>query len=464
MNIVKCPNPSCPFQFDAKLVPPGAVIACPQCRLQFQLPQAAAAPPTVAPPTMTGGVTKVLPAADNQFEQGERRRGRGREREEPLVRSRRNDVPKKGSGAALVAVLVVGVAFLCCGGGVGGVFLFGLFKGGRTADTTPYTYPEYALSYSGPGEGWAQDDDTRRFMKVKLASFKHDSPEGYIAVEVQKSEGQAGTVGLLPPVKAILFDRFDDVDETLTPVEATLLGTPGEKYEFAGLYKKTGTGCRGEVHAVAVRNVKVWVYTWAERDRFEELVPAFDQFRAGMRLEGKATEPRIQKQRSEFRTPGGLYTLADGEGLWKRQEDPTLQDAAGDLWLVGAERVATTGLLQAKPSANLVVAVLDPTGDAKEQAKAHILSANTDGAEVNEQAGDPLGEAPSEGPVAASDAVVRFTMKYPGTTGSADKLVVFSVADSGGKRVVAYAWCELKKKDYWEQRLMLLVGTLKALK
>ena len=80
------------------------------------------------------------------------------------------------------------------------------------------------------------------------------------------------------------------------------------------------------------------------------------------------------------------------------------------------------------------------------------------------QRNDPLGESPSEGPVAASDAVVRFTMKYPGTTGSADKMVVFGVTDSGGKRVVAYAWCELKKANYWEQRMMLLVGTLKGLK
>jgi hypothetical protein len=450
MNIVKCPNPSCPFQFDAKLVPAGAVIACPQCRLQFQLPQAAA--PVPAPP--------VAAPVDDRRERTERR-----VREEPLVRSRRNDPPKRGSGAAVIALMVVGVAFLCCGGGVGVAFVLGLFNNtGRTADTTPYDYPEYALSYSGPGDGWAQDEDTRRFMRVKLACFKHESPEGYIAVEVQKSEGTAGTGGLLPPAKAVLIDHFDDVDEALTPAEATLLGAAAERYEFAGLYKKTGTGCRGQVHAVAVRNLKVWVYTWAERDRFEELVPAFDKFRAGMRLEGKATEPKIQKQRAEFRSPGGLYTLADGEGLWRRQDDPTLQDAAGDLWLVGSERVATTGLLQAKPSANLVVAVLDPKGDAKEQAKEHILSVNADGAEVDPLSGDPLGEAPSEGPVAASDAVVRFTMKYPGTTGSADKLVVYRVADSGGKRVVAYAWCELKKRDYWEQRLMLLVGTLKGLK
>src|SRR5688572_24944463 len=172
MNIVKCPNPSCPFQFDATLVPPGAVIACPQCRLQFQLPQAAAAP--AAPPPPAG--PEVLEPNDEP-ERGGRRRGRGRDREEPVVVSRRNE-PKKGSAAAVIALLVVGLAFLCGGGGVGGAFLLGWFKTGRTSDTSPYTYPEYALSYAGPGEGWTQDDDTRSFMKVKLACFKHDSPEG----------------------------------------------------------------------------------------------------------------------------------------------------------------------------------------------------------------------------------------------------------------------------------------------
>lgn len=458
MNIVKCPNPSCPFQFDASAVPPGAVIACPQCRLQFQLPQVAPAQAVAPPPE-----PEPLDVDPEPSEDAPTRRERG-----GRSRRRTSAAPRKGSAAALIAILAVGFGFICCGGGIGAVFLFNMFGGGKTSDTTPYSYPEYALSFTGPGDGWQQDKETQSYLKMNLACFKHTAPEGYIAVRAVKSEGGAAKGDLLPAVKGLLGDPekgpFDDIDETFSPTDVTFLGGEGEKYEFLGLYRPTGTGCRGEIHAVAVRNLKVWVYCWAERDRFDELAPAFERFRAGMKVEAKGGEPKVQRQKAEFRSPGGLYTLTDAEGVWKKQSDPTRQDAAAELWLHGYKRVPTTGVLEAKPNADLLVAVLEPTGDPVAQAKAHIIAQDAEGGVVTDQAGDPVGEAPADGPVAASDDVLRFTKKYPDTTGSADKLIVFKVADSGGKRVIAYAWCPLKQATYWEQRLMLLVGTLKPLK
>lgn len=466
MNIVKCPNPACPFQFDATLVPPGAVIACPQCRLQFQLPQVAPTyppPQTVAPPPEP----EPLEVDPQPPEDAPDRNGRGRSR-------RRTGSPpaRKGGAAALVAILVVGVALLCCGGGIGLFFLTGMFGGGKTSDTTPYTYPEYSLSFAGPGDGWELDKETQTRLKMNLACFKHASPIGHIAVRATKTEGEAAKGDLLPVVKGLLSDpaHFDDMDETFTPTEVKFLGGDGERYEFLGLYKERGrgeeegVGCRGEVHAVAVRNMKVWVYCWAERDRFDELAPAFEKFRAGMKLEAKGGGPKVQRQREEFRGTDGRYTLTDAEGVWKKQGDPARQDAAADLWLSGYKRVPTTGQLEAKPNADLLVAVLEPSGDPVAQARAHIIAQDAEGGVVNDQVGDPVGEAPADGPVAATDDVLRFTKKYPDTTGSADKLIVFKVVDSGGKRVVAYGWCQLKQASYWEQRLMLLVGTLKALK
>jgi hypothetical protein len=202
----------------------------------------------------------------------------------------------------------------------------------------------------------------------------------------------------------------------------------------------------------------------AKANYAQRLAVGIDAFRAGMKVDAKSTDPKIQRQVTEFRTNSGLYTLTDSEGIWKKQADPTLQDAAGDLWLVGAKRDAATGKVSPTPEVNLIVAVVDAKGDAKAQAKEHIVAQDTDGGQTNEQSGDPVGESPSSGPVAASADVVRFTKKYPNTTGSADKLLVFKTADVGGKRVIAYAWCQPKQASYWEQRLMLLVGTLKPLK
>lgn len=457
MTIVKCPNPSCPFQFDATLVPPGAVIACPQCRLQFQLPQAAAAPP---PP--------AEPAAEPKPE-----RRRDRDTDDPPARGRRrrtddtqrDDRPKgKGNTTVLIVAMVVGMVFLCCGGGAAVLWVF-VGSGNKPSNTSPYTYPDYNLKYQGPGEGWQEDKETQGDLKFRLAAFKSPSPEGYIAVQVVKTEGEAGKGDLLPAALGVLKDKFDDLDEEIRPEAATLLGSPAEKYEFTGVYRKTTAGCRGEVYAVAVRNLKVWVYFWTARDHFDTLAPAFEKFRGNMTLETKGNEPKVTRQKKEYRTSSGLYVLTDSEGNWQQQKDPTRQDAAADLWLTGARRNATTGLLEPNPDANLVVAVLDKKGDdAKAQAKAHVLDQFAAGAETNEQAGDPAGDTPSSGPVAGSDAVVRFKMTYPGSDRSIEKMMVFRVTDTGGKRVVAYAWCQLRDAGYWEQRLMLLTGTLKGLK
>lgn len=477
MTIVKCPNPSCPFQFDAALVPPGAVIACPQCRLQFQLPQAAADPPPPPAADEPEFLQPEEPAADVPPERTERRREGGRgEKPKPAPAARRRGTtpadpearpPRKGNAAALIAVVVVGFVFICGGGSVGLLFLLGAFKK-PAANTSPYTYPEYTLSYQGPGDGWEEDRGTRDHLKMNLACFKRTAPEGYIAVRAVKTEGAASKADLFPAVRELLNnkDNFEDVDEELTPTEAKFLGGTAEKYEFLGVYKKTDTGCRGEVYAVAVGTLKVWVYCWAERDRFAELAPAFEQFRAGFKVESKAGETKIQRQVKDFRTPAGLYQLTDAEGLWQEQKDPKSQDPEGDLWLAGSQRSAATGRTDPKPSANLIVARLKPDGEANAQAKKHILEQFNYGAGdvLNDLAGDPLGDAPAGGPVAASAEVVRFTKKDPNTTGSADKLIVYKVIDAGGERVVAYASCHPKQGSYWEQRLMLLVGTLKGLK
>jgi hypothetical protein len=465
MSIVKCPNPNCPFQFDAALVPPGAVIACPQCRLQFQLPQVAPAAPPPAPEPEV--LDADAPPAEATPARGDRRRDRDTDGKGGSGRRTRDedDAPprKRGSTALILALVAVGFALICCGGGAGLMVLIANMQK-KPSNTSPYTYPDYALSYSGPGDGWEEDKETQNQWKFRLAGFKSKSPEGYIAVQVMKTEGEAGKGDLLPAAVAALKDKFDDLDEQLTPTEAKLLGAAAEKYEFTGVYKATETGCRGEVYAVAVRNLKVWVYCWAERDKFGDLAPAFDGFRAGMKLDAKASDPKIQRTSTDFRTNSGLYTLTDTEGIWKKHGDPTLQDAAGDLWLVGSRRNAATGKVDPTPEVNLIVAVVDAKGEAKTQAREHIIAQDTDGGVVNVQAGEPVGESPSSGPVAASDDVVRFTKKYPNTTGSADKLVVFKTVDSGGKRVIAYAWCQPKQSSYWEQRLMLLVGTLKPLK
>ena len=63
MTPAKCPNPSCPFLFDPSQVPPGAVIACPQCGLRFTL----APPPPPSQPLFGPAAPPPAPADDLGF-------------------------------------------------------------------------------------------------------------------------------------------------------------------------------------------------------------------------------------------------------------------------------------------------------------------------------------------------------------------------------------------------------------
>jgi hypothetical protein len=224
-----------------------------------------------------------------------------------------------------------------------------------------------------------------------------------------------------------------------------------------------GVGCRGEVHACVVRNFAYWVYTWAPVANFDQHAEAFQQFRDGITLTTATAKSGFvppKKADKSFRSKSGLFTLIDSEGLWAEQTDPTRQDAAAELWLKGSGKSATTGQASGE-KADLVVAVLTPEGEPKEQAQAHILKQVTDGATVDELQGDPTGEAPRGGEVKVSDTVTRLKLTYKDGP-SANKLVVFTTVDTGEKRVVAYALCSLRETSYWEQRLMLIVGTLKG--
>lgn len=447
-TILKCPNPSCPYQFDAERVPPGAVVACPQCRFQFTL--SPTAPPPAIPPTETPGFDQFRPD-ESDTPVGKRR-----------VIDRRKPVVAKSNSSILLALVAVGAVALL-GGGVAFVgFVMGWFK--KTEATGPVAavkFDDYAVAIGKPADGWDKAEVTRAALGVNLVAYKHAEPDGWIAVDAKKFDSLAVATELRPRIYERLQRLFDELDEELTADPATVLGQPGEKYSFRGMYKPTGVGCRGEVHTCVVRNFAYWIYTWAPVANFDQQGEAFQQFRDGITLSATPTKSNFVPQKKSdkaYRSKSGLFTLSDSEGLWTEKPDPTSQDAAAELWLKGSGKSATTGQATGE-KADLVVSVLAREGEAKTQARAHILKQVTDGATVDELQSDPTGEAPKSGEVKVSDAVTRLKLTYKdGPT--ANKLIVFTTLDSGDKRVVAYALCSLKEVNYWEQRMMLIVGTL----
>lgn len=446
-TILKCPNPSCPFQFDAARVPPGAVIACPQCRYTFTLS------PTAAPPAHAAPASSVESHDPT-----------------PLRRQLIDRTGPKGatsSTSLVLALLAVGAVALV-GGAVAGLgFLLGWFKpaGTSIAAAGGLTFDEYAIGFPKPPDGWNRDETTRAALGVNLFAYRTSAADGdgWVAADAKRYTSAARASELRLAVSEKLRKQFDELDEDITGEETQFLGQPGERFQFRGVYRPTQTGCRGEVFACVAKNHAYWVYAWAAKDGYEKLAPAFEAFRNGIKVQvtadkGGSTPPPTTDGRV-FRTKSGLFTLTDAEKLWSEGKDPTSQDKDAELWLRGTGKSASTGQ-PTTDKAELVVVVLTPDGDPKEQAQAHILKHVVDGATVQELQGAPPGDAPPGGEV-KSDAVTRLKLTYPdGPT--ANKLVVLSTVDVDGKRVLAYAMCPLRQSNYWEQRLMQIVGTLKA--
>src|SRR5262245_34136792 len=111
-NMLKCPNPSCPYVFDPSQVPVGVVLSCPRCAMQFTLgppaptapvSTAAALPPNAPPLTATDRAAGTQVATQPRPAQP-----RERYPEEPP--GRRSNKAQMFILAGIAAVLMAGTA------------------------------------------------------------------------------------------------------------------------------------------------------------------------------------------------------------------------------------------------------------------------------------------------------------------------------------------------------------------
>jgi hypothetical protein len=331
---------------------------------------------------------------------------------------------------------------------------------GPKAGTGPGAkFENYGITIPSPPDGWEKDDSARTAFGNNLLVYGRKKPDAWMAFEGRKVDFQAKESELKPKMMERLKARFSELDETLEPQPAKLMDFPAQKYEFGGIDKLSSQACRGEVYVCVTKNYMYWMYAWWPKDDFADHA-SIDVTRNALIFNGGSSLVVKQKPAEKtFRSRSGAYQLADTEGLWTQQPDPTSFDAKADLHLKGQGKNPATN----KPSsetANLAVVILKAEGNAKEQAMAHILKQYTTEPVVTELNAPSDAEAPASGEVTPADNVARFTLTYPGSDPSANMLIVYSVIDVKDQRIVAYADATLKQKSYWEQRLMLILGTL----
>jgi len=425
--------------------------------MQFSL--GGAAVPVAAPPQACPAFDDI---ATDEDDNRPRRRGKPREK---LVEHPGRAKGAKSSLGLVIAVLVVGFAIIGIFGFIGLGYAMGWFgNGDATAKGTSAAanFADYALTVPPVPEPWVKDNTLLAKLGVNLLVYRRENPDGWIAFEAQKVDFEAKASDLKPRLLQRLRNAFDDLDEEIAGKETKFLGVTGEKYEFAGTFKYHGSGvtCRGEVYACVTKNYLYWMYSFWQKDDFKDTATIEAVRNQLVHKASGEFKPKPKPPEKTFRGPGGEFTIGDSEGLWVQQKDPTLQSADAELWLKGQGKNAATGQPSSEKASLLVVAI-EPKDDLAEQAKTYVLKQFEDGAKIAEITEEPEGDAPSSGPVAASDVVKRMTLMYDETDPSSFKFVAYRAFDSKKRRIVAFASCPLKERRYWEQRLMLILGTMK---
>lgn len=472
----KCPHPACSFLFDPSQVPPGAVIACPLCGLRFTLapmpPAYPGYPPAYAAPEPESGFQADLFASTEEpaavaptpREKNLPTRSKG---PKPSPKDGALPAREKGKYGTLKSVAVAAViVFALAAIPIGYLALKKFTKRSVEIDetATEMKFPDFNLHFKKPApeSGWTKHDATKSDFKAALFGYQRgdeSAPTAWIVGDARKYGYAARPTDLRDRMMEQLESNFDNVTESDDAKDDTLCGLPATRHQFRATHKKSGDSAVLEVVTLANKTVGVWVFAWSPEREFTNNQTAFQSLRAALHI-SKENDSGIEVVggTKTHRSKSGLFTLKDSDGLWTKKDSPTDVDPDGTLWLKGTPKASASK--SRATVVDLVVAEVAPDGEAKDQALAIVKRSLPDAEpSIEELTGEPTGDPAAE-ELDPAAAVTRLKVRFKGADKSANKLVVFSTIDSGGKRIVAYAKCQLQELPYWEQRLMQIVGSL----
>lgn len=492
-NMLKCPNPSCPYVFDPALVPVGVVLSCPRCAMQFTLGPPQASAPTAGPtagmtapslPTRPAGPRPAPPPPpESEFEDvGRDAADEGYDRDERL--------PARGSNKAQPFILAGIVAVLLAGAGLALFFKIRNRNAVETAPTDSVTrYKDINIGMDGLPAGWLADDNLRvRLESPFAAGFKRDTPEAYAAFGAFDPKNDRLPRPRVmrnhmhrPFPKLFVMDQFREEP----PVAADWLGAPIAATEpFTNGFKfrapsSDGLVWMGEVYAVERQGIAYYWLSWCKESDFEELKPDFAAFRAKFKTLDQRTKwvPK-QPNVAEYKGDKVAYTITDSDpdpkDGWKElpERDVTaLKLDAPDTDKRLYISVTPEWDTRARPDeAELTVYLIDAAGDPTQAARkyaedmetARIKSAGADftftikelTADVPLQ-GDDVPKAPH-----ATTPVVRLLTNVKESK-SANQLLVVSGIRVDNKTVVVIASCPAVKQKVFEKKLVQIASSLR---
>jgi hypothetical protein len=492
-NMLKCPNPSCPYVFDPSQVPVGVVLSCPRCGMQFTLgppaPTANTAPPLpgyppppnypTAPPGYSAPPPPPQEPVNPEFEAVGRTAVEERDPDAPLPGRRKNKA-QVFILAGIAAVLMAGTALTV-------YFKLTQKKDSTTNTVTPFD--DLNVGVDTPPEGWARDDSLRvRLGSPYVMSYKRENPEAYMAFGA--SIAPKGRVPRLSDIRSDLMQPLSKLfvrnrdDEKFTeeaPVAASWLGEPLAQsdpnhpngFNFRAL-STDGLIWKGEAYTVTHKGIAYFWLSWCGENDYEGLKGEFATFRGKFKLlEMRKDWQETQSNVIDFKGDKVPYTISDAEELWKEipaGNYPPLKNLEPDLdrrlWMhITPKRGPKTN----PHTAELSVYVLDGNGDPLQVARkyvedmetARMRAANPDLTPpvFKERTSPPEGD-PSPTTAYSATPIVRLESHVKEALNS-DQLFVISGAKVGDKIVIVRCNCDFIHRRVFETKFVQIASSLR---
>jgi len=465
MAILKCPNPSCPYTFDAMSVPPGSVVACPKCGMRFSLGPTAPPPPSYGP--LPTGISQ--PAAPSSSTSGTGLDFNTQASGEATPTSKGRSIARKTAGVtprrqSYQMIIIVGIAMILLVGAGITVYL---------RMTSPPKKPDGGSYVKGmnlaldvPPAPWEQDEEMRSALGGGIyLVFKRTDPEAYIAFGGQDfSDRMPRNSELEQGATKVIQKLLESENIEKEYPDGRWLGQKAVRaYRFRGQDRKTGETLQGEAFTLGDRGVGYWTIAWAPETKIDEILPQFESVRSRFRFADakKIWQPK-KSTIVEIKGDKIAYSLQDPDDFWK--EDRT-QPAADEDPLADIKRVASLKGPRGsdfKLHADLVTFVAESSTEPIDDARAYLDKIlNKDSAilgktELSTVDDEPTGTA-SPNVVAKNAEVLRLRSR----NGNVSKLIVLGAIKTEDKVVFVRCVCPWSEREVFEQNFLAVAGSLR---